>query len=244
MGPGILFAVMSGILFIMAYLLYFKEAYWLISGINFSPRQTIREKYDLPGLTKHVGKMCALIGLIMLIAGIGAFIGLEMLVLIPLGFVFIIVPVSLFGSERYMYVGRGTQRIINIVITIFMITVAVFAAVMIVTGVTAPVIQIEGDLLVIESEYGTEIPLDSIRQVDMMDFAGKEISKINGFNMGDNLKGDFNIEGLGIITIYQQGKPCNSVRIYTADKIYLINLGSEAENEKLKSMIIDEIKSN
>ena len=84
--------------------------------------------------------MCALIGLIMLVAGIGAFIGLEMLVLIPLGFVFIIVPVSLFGCERYMYVGRRAQRMINIIITVFIITVATFAAVMMVTGAKPPVI--------------------------------------------------------------------------------------------------------
>jgi len=242
MMPGIIFLIFSVMLFIFAYLLYFKEAYWLISGINFSPRQTVRARYDLPGLTKHFGRMCALIGLIMLISGIGAFVEYIMLILIPLGFLFVIIPVFLFGSERYMYVGRKTQRIINIVITVFMTGVAVFVVLTMLNGAKASDIHIEDESIVIGSTYGTEIPLDSIHQVDMMDLTGKEISKINGFNMGDNLKGIFRVEGLGTVTIYQQGEPGNSVYIKTDDKTYLINLGSEAENENLKSLIIDAMK--
>ena len=84
-------------------------------------------------------------------------------------------------------------------------------------GAKDPVIHIEGDSLVIRSAYGTEIPLGSIDQIDMMDLTGKEISKINGFNMGDNLKGLFSVNGLGTVTLYQQGEPGNSVYIKTDD---------------------------
>jgi hypothetical protein len=87
--------------------------------------------------------------------------------------------------------------------------------------------------------YGTEIPLDSIRKVDMFDLTGRDITKMNGFNMGNNLKGKFKVEELGTVTLYQQGKPCNSVLIWSDDKKYLINLGSEAENEDLKLKIIN-----
>ena len=244
MEPGIIIAIICSVMFLLAYLLYFKEAYWLISGINFSSRQTVRERYDLSGLTKHFGRMCALIGLIMLIAGIGAFIGLEMLILMPFAFLFVIIPVFLFGSERYMYVGRKSQRIINLVITVFMSGVAVFVVLTMLNGAKDPVIHIEGDSLVIRSAYGTEIPLGSIDQIDMMDLTGKEISKINGFNMGDNLKGLFSVNGLGTVTLYQQGEPGNSVYIKTDDNTYLINLGSEEANENLKSLITDAMKSN
>ena len=241
--PGIIFIILSGVLFALAYFLYFKEAYYLISGINFSPRQTVQERYDLPGMTKHMGRMCALIGLVLLISGIGAFIGFEMLFLIPIGFIFIIIPIFLFGTERYMYVGRRSQRVVNIVITAFMAAVAVFVVVTTLTGAKPPEIQLEDNCLVIKSMYGTEIPLASIEKVDMINLAGKEISKLNGFNMGNNLKGKFVVKGIGTVTIYQQGEPCNSVEIKTANKTYLINLGSEADNENLKSHIIDAMKS-
>lgn len=236
---GVIFIVSSAVIFVMAYYLYFKEAYWLISGINFSPRQTVRERYDLPGLTKHLGRMCALIGLVFLIAAGGAFLESEILFLIPLGSLFIIIPVFLFGSERYMYAGRRTQRILNIVITAFMAAVVIFVAIMLVTGARAPEIGIKDGNLVIESVYGAEIPLDSIEQIDMVDLSGRKISKLHGFNMGRHLKGRFSVEYIGGVMLYQIGEPCNSVQIKTADDIYLINLGSEAENEDLKSKILE-----
>jgi hypothetical protein len=126
MVPGIIFFALSAMLFIFAYLLYFKEAYWLISGINFSPRETVRERYDLTGLTKHLARMCALIGMVLLISGVGAFLGQEILFAGTVFSIFIIIPVFLFGTEKYMYVGRKTQRIINIAITALMTLVAVF----------------------------------------------------------------------------------------------------------------------
>lgn len=242
--PGILFMVLSAIMFVIAYFLYFKEAYWLISGINTSPRQTVRERYDLPGLTKHMGRMCALIGLIMLVSGFGAFSGLDLLFAVPLGLIFIIVPIFLFGIERYMYVGRKSQRIINIVITVFLTAVAVFTAVMLISGSRAPSIYIEEESLVIKSVYGAEIPLDSVQQIGMADLTGREISKINGFNLGNNLKGRFYVEGLGKIIIFQQGKPCNSILVETEEKTYLINLGTAAENDILRKEIINAVRND
>ena len=84
-----------------------------------------------------------------------------------------------------------------------MTAVAVFVVVTTLTGAKPPEIQIEGNSLVIESMYGTEIPLSSIERVDMVNLAGKDISKLNGFNMGNNLKGSFDVEGTGTVTIYQ-----------------------------------------
>lgn len=241
--PGIIFIIISAVLFLMAYLLYFKQAYWLISGVNFSPRETVHERYDLPGLTRHLGRMVALIGLIMLVSGIGAFAGNDILFAGPILSVFLIVPALLFGTERYMYVGRKTQRIINIVITVFMGVVLIFIVTTTLVGMKPPEIRIQDGNLEIKAMYGTGIPLNSIRQVDMTDLKGRQIGKLNGFNMGDNMKGTFTVEDLGTVTLYQQGEPCNSVRIETGSKTYLINLGSEAENIKLKSQIMRAMES-
>jgi hypothetical protein len=230
---------LGAMLFVFAYLLYFKEAYWLISGINFTPRETVRERYDLTGLTKHLARMCALIGMVFIVSGVGAFFGLFVLQAATFFSIFIIIPFFMFGAEQYMYVGRNTQRIINIAITALMALVAVFVVSTTVIGSKTPVILITEDSLKIESMYGTEIPLDTIESVDMFDLAGHDITKLNGFNLGDNLKGQFDVEELGHTTVYQQGKPCNSVLIWSDDKKYLINLGSEAENEDLKSKIIN-----
>ena len=240
----ILFVTIGFIMFILAYFLYFKEAYWLISGINLRPRQTVRERYDLPGLTRHMGRMCALIGLILLVSGIGAFLDRDMVVIVPLGFIFIVVPVFLFGSERYMYEGRRTQRILNLVITAFLAVTVFFTAVMMVSGARAPKIYIEDETVVIESAYGTKIPLDSIQEVAMIELEGKQLSKISGFNLGDRLRGRFQVEGLGNAQVFQQGKPCNSVLIRTEKRMYLINLGTEAENEKLRKEIEEGMEEN
>ena len=241
--PGIIFMALSAMLFLFAYLLYFKEAYWLISGINFTPRGTVRERYDLTGLTKHLARMCALIGMVLLISGIGAFLGIEVLFAGTLFSIFIIIPIFMFGTERYMYVGRKTQRIVNIAITALLAIVAVFVIVTTVIGAKPPAILITDDRIAIQSMYGTEIPFDSIQSVDMFDLTGRDITKLNGFNMGDNLKGKFDVDGIGTVTVYQQGKPCNSVLVWTTDRKYLINLGSDAENENLRSKILNAVNN-
>lgn len=241
-GPGILFAVIGAILFVIAYFLYFKEAYWLISGVNFHSRRSAYERYNIPGLTKHMGRMCFLLGLIMMVAGAGAFTGSEMFMLIPMGFIFIMIPAFLFGTERYMITGRKTQRIINIIITLFMAAVAVFVIATMVTGVKGPDVRITDESLIIESAYRAEIPLDTIRQVDMVNLEGRKTGKIDGFNLGNHLAGRFAVEGLSIVMLYQKGEPCNSVMIKTNGETYLINLGSEAENKKLWSQITDAVK--
>ncbi len=237
--PGIIFMTLGAMLFVFAYLLYFKEAYWLISGINFTPRETVRERYDLTGLTKHLARMCALIGMVLVVAGVGAFFGLYVLQAVTFMSIFIIIPAFMFGTERYMYVGRKTQRIINIAITAFLALVAVFVIATTAVGMKPPVIELNDKSIRIESMYGTEIAFDSIQSVDMFDLAGHGITKLNGFNLGDNLKGRFDVEELGHITVYQQGKQCNSVLIWTDDEKYLINLGSEGENENLRSKILN-----
>jgi hypothetical protein len=244
MFSGIIFIVLSAMLFLFAWLLYFKEAYWLISGINFTPRETVRERYDLAGLTKHLARMCALIGTVLLIAAIGTLMGIEILFMGTIFSIFIIIPFFLFGTEKYMYVGRKTQRLVNIAITAFMAAVAVFVAVMLIVGSKPAVINIIDDCIEIHSMYGTEIPFDSIQSVDMFDLSGLKMTKLNGFNAGDNLKGKFKVEGIGTVTLYQQGKPCDSVLIQTEDKKYLINLGSEVDNENLRSRIINAVNSN
>lgn len=241
---GIIFLVLGSVLFLIAYLLYFKEAYWLISGINFTPRETVRERYDLTGLTKHLARMCALIGMVLVVAGVGAFFGLYVLQAVTFLSIFIIIPAFLFGTERYMYVGRKTQRIINIAITAFLAIVAIFVIATTAVGMKPPVIEVKEDSIRIESMYGTEIPLASIQSVDLFDLTGHEITKLNGFNLGDNLKGQFDVEELGHTTVYQQGKPCKSVLIWTDDEEYLINLGSETENENLRAKIINAVDRN
>ena len=241
--PGIIMIVLSGVLFTFAYQLYFKEAYWLISGINFSPRQGAQERYDLSGITKHLGRMCGLIGLVLLLSGIAIWLEYSMLFILLISSMFLIVPIFLFGSERYILEGRKTQRIINVVITVFMGAVAVFVIVMLLIGSKVPNISIEDGNLIIESMYGTEVPIDSIEQIDRVDLTGKDMMKLNGFDAGDIRKGYFDVEGLGSVMVFQHGNNEDFIRIRTADHTILIDLGSEDANRDMESLITDAQKN-
>jgi len=158
MFPGILLFSISLLLLILAYLLYFKQAYRLISGINFYSKEQVSEQYDLVGLTRHYGIMCAVIGFMLFLSGVFSFFR-EQLIFIPMFSLFLIVPIILFGSERYLKVGRKTQRTINIVITVFVEAVAIFVIIILLTGSRIPEIYIENDTLIIDSSYGTQIPI-------------------------------------------------------------------------------------
>jgi len=237
--PGIIMFVLSGLLFLFAYLLYFKEAYWLISGINTSPRQNVRDRYDLTGLTRFFGRICALIGLVLFLSGFSIWFRHQTIFALLISSMFLIVPAMLFGSERYILEGKKTQRKINIIVTAFMGVVALFVIAMIMIGSKAPDIYIEEGNLVIDSMYGTEISLDSIRQMDMADLTGKDMEKRNGFDAGDIRKGYFQVDDIGGATVFQQGGSGNFIRIQTEDRIYLINLGSDEANHDLYSLILD-----
>ena len=237
--PGTIMIVLSGVLFTFAYLLYFKEAYWLISGINTSPRQSARKRYDLSGLSKHFGLMCGFVGLALLLSGVAVWLGFGMFFILLISSLFFIVPIFLFGSERYILEGRKSQRIINIVISIFMGAVAVFVIAMLLIGSKAPNIYLENGNLVIKSMYGTEIPIDSIKQIDRIDLTGKDMLKLNGFDAGDIRKGYFSIEDMGKVMVFQHGNNEDFIQIRTEDRTILIDLGCEDANRDLESLIID-----
>ncbi|MEL7656087.1 MAG: PH domain-containing protein, partial [Bacillota bacterium] len=194
-------------------------------------------RYDLSGLTKHFGRMCGLIGLVLLLSGIAVWLEREVVFTLLTGSMFLILPIFLFGSERYIMEGRKKQRIINIVITVFMGVVAVFVIAMVLIGSKAPVIYIDDENLVIESMYGIELPIDSIEQIERIDLTGKKISKLNGFDAGDIRKGRFSVEDLGRVTVFQQGKTGEFISIQTDEDIILIDLGSKDANRDLESLI-------
>lgn len=240
--PQIILFLIGILMFVFAWLLYFKEAYWLLSGVNFSSRKKAEQDYDLKGLTKHFGKMCAWLGAVLFLSGICAGLKQDMPIFMLLGSMFIIIPVFLFGSERYMITGQKGQRTINIVVTLFLAGVLVFVIVIMVNGSKAPVIDIRDGELVIDCSYGTEISIDSIESIGMIDLKDRNLSKRNGFNMGDTLRGYFLVEGVGPAMLYQQGKPGNTIDIKTYEKELLINLGSESANQELMNEIEDEMK--
>lgn len=67
-----LFFVPSAVLFLLGYLIRYKQLTWLISGYNTASREA-REKFDKEKLTRHVGNFMFLLGgisLLMAVAGL------------------------------------------------------------------------------------------------------------------------------------------------------------------------------
>lgn len=235
--PIIILMAVGIISFIFAYMLYYKGAYWLISGINFMPREKAQERYDLTGLTRHFGKMLAIIGLSLFLGGIAVWAGHQRIMMLLISSMFIIIPFFMFGAQRYDKVGGKTQKIVNIVVASLMGIIAIFIVSMLLSSSKAPAVYVENNTLVIKTVYGTEVPLGSIEEIGRVNLAERDIRKSNGFNFGDTLRGNFSVEGLGSVLLYQQGSPGDTVLIRTRDKTILINMGSPGANDQLIQLI-------
>lgn len=78
-----------------------------------------------------------------------------------------------------------------------MVIIMAGIAVLMAFSVKSPEYTIEDGTLNISGMYGEKIPMNTIRSVDMREDLPKVLMKTNGSAIGDKLKGNFKLEGLG-----------------------------------------------
>lgn len=177
-------------------LIRFKKTYMIISGISTSTPDR-RAKMDLDAICKLIGNGLMIGGLLWIAAGVAYALGfhLSLIILIP---VFIIGMLGLAAfAQRYDYGNRDEKGKIkkSVKITYSIIGIAAlvfffFIGGMMLSGIKAPVVTIDGDSLIIQGSYSYTLSKDRVTSVTLTDSLAK-LSRTNGFGMGVYQKGHY-----------------------------------------------------
>lgn len=234
----IIIGLVALFIFIGVAIKYFKW-YFLISGYNLMSKNQ-KENVDIEGLGSLMGNFMFLLAVIIGITGFFQLHGnktialISILSLIPIVIGLIIKAQKYDNNKQYT---KGKKKEYMLVIGLISLSLIIISGFLIV-GILEPKVVIESDKIIISGQYKRSIDNSDIKQISLEDNMPKVIRKVNGFDFGYTLRGSFDLEGIGLSSIYVQENQSPFIFIYTDDRTYIINY---KDPEKTKALY-EEIK--
>ncbi len=182
------------ILFLFGYLILKKEQYELISGFAMKSEEEQQEliKKGYPQ-AQAKGLICA--GYILLAGLLLELMNVRNAILISL----LVMTVFLFAYLLYITkldVERTRKRNVIILIVTMVFTFAIVGGVVYV-GAGANELTVSDEYLHISGGYGVDWPLEEVTNVELVEQLPKIQMRMNGYSLGQRLKGRFRLEELG-----------------------------------------------
>ena len=113
-----------------------------------------------------------------------------------------------------------------------------------IVGIIEPKVVIESDKIIISGQYKRSIVNSDIKEISLEDKMPKVLRKVNGFDFGDALRGSFDLEGIGISSIYVHENQPPFIIIKTEDRTYIINYKDPEKTKDLYEEIKDKGQYN
>ena len=228
-----------------AYLIGVKKMYNLISGINRKSTEQ-KSKMNLPAICAVVGIGFAAIGVVFLIFGVMAFIGISWAPLLSMAFLLIVNWAMIIYIQRFdgnnFYQGGQPRRgyYLKIVgISLLMIAVIVFIIVIFSATMDSPEINITRDNMAIAGMYGTEIEKTDIIEISLINQPLFFSTKTNGSSISGAYKGNFTSSQYGPVLVYVKDSSIPWISIVRKEnKTVLISLQNSNETVRLYSELI------
>ncbi len=223
------------LLFFLGVLIKYYKCYWLISGYNTASEER-KKNMDIEGLGRFMGDFCFLLAGILLLGTVLNYLGFFYGFVIALGSLFIIIPVMLIKAQRFDYNTQTpegkTKKSVILIICLVMLVIFLIPAGTIYYGAKEPQITIGTDQLVIDAVYGTTVPLQQISEVSLLDDLPSVAQKVNGFDFGHILKGDFELDELGRVKLFLDRRNPPFILIQS-DKTVIFNFKEEEKTREL-----------
>tara|TARA_Y100001972_G_scaffold119832_1_gene161592 strand:- start:1718 stop:2431 length:714 start_codon:yes stop_codon:yes gene_type:complete len=204
----------------------------LIAGYNTMPADE-KAKVDVDGLSSHMRNSMVVIGLLMIIiTRLSIFLELSISPLFIIGGT--ILPGTLYmviGSQRYMKKVNQRMSKTGMIIGVVVISVsAVLVTVLIFTGSRSPQFEVTGNQLNISGMYGLETKVSSVKLLEELPTIKM---KTNGFSLGENKRGNFNLEEFGQCKLFIESMTGPFIYIETSEKPIIVSTKSRAKTEEL-----------
>jgi hypothetical protein len=213
------------------------KVYWLISGYNTMSKEK-KKNIDIKNLAK-------LISIFLYSSAAIFFIGIFMaLIKIPYAneislIIFLLnITIMLIFAQKYdmnNYDKNGKIKksakfiLVGIITLLFVISGSIYYL-----GRECNV-SVEKDKIVISGIYGRNILFEDIEDIRLESSIPQVLRKTNGMNVGDTLKGNFEVKDLGKVELFLNSKE-TCIYIYT-DEIIILNLKDSQDTEQLYKLI-------
>lgn len=173
----------------------------LIAGYNTMTEEQ-QKNVDIDGLSTLMRNGFIVMGvLVATLPFIFNLLGWKSLVdsSIPIGILGVL-PVILIKAQNYDHNASASKKKVFVIVSI-LVGVGLFVAVLITTGVKPPQVELNDRFISISGMYGIH---ERVMEMELLPTIPKITKKTNGFNYGEVLKGNFNLEELGSCKLFLQ----------------------------------------
>lgn len=229
----ILFVLVALLIFFGIAIKYFKW-YFLISGYNTMSKKQ-KENVDIVGLGKLMANFMFILAAIIGLSGFLQIQGYKnlsiiiMLLMIPM-IIILIIKSQKFDHNKGNIKDNKIEFIVGM--GIILLALVIISGILIV-GIIEPKVEVTQDKIIISGLYKRSIDLSQIIEITIEDSMPKVLDKVNGFDFGYTLRGNFNLEGVGPTNIYVQENQSPYIFIKTEDRLYIINYKDSEQTRKL-----------
>lgn len=239
-----------GVLFVVMGLLVHKgKMYFLISGYNTMNKEK-KAKVDVVGLGRYMGIHFYINGGIITVAGILGLLGIPELATPAMIFFAITTIIFLIRAQKFdgniydkqgkMHPGAWKQFLApGIILTITLI----FVAGLLYFSSRPTSIIMQEDKFVIEGMYGNDYVYDDIQSITLLDTLPTIKMRTNGSALGSHLRGRFQMEKYGKVTLFVDTKKAPFVVVQSSEGVTIFNL-DDAEATLLAYVQLEEKINN
>lgn len=221
----------------LGFLIKYKKCYWLISGYNIMSEEE-KKNVDIVGLSKFMGDSLFVIAGILLIGSILDYFRIFLGFAISLGSIFVVVSYMLIGAQKY---DNNTKRPdgklkTSVIFIIGSIMLVFFVAVgSIIYGSMDNKVTINEKYIEIRGTYGVKLDMAEIKEISLVNTIPDVKRKTNGFNFGNILKGNFELNEIGIVKLYIYRGAAPYIYIKYGNTYVILNFKDSSKTQDLYS---------
>ena len=187
------------LLVILGALIKYRRWYWLIAGYNTAPASE-KAKYDIIKLGRFLGNGLFVLAGLWFVTFCSYSLGqpilsLALIAIFVFALIFIVLTAQRFHSDSRRQ--KGTLHPGLRIALLLIISISIFVGGLLIYGARPTTVTVDATTVTIGGMYGLEIPLTEIVSVSLERELPPIRRKINGFDLGNILKGDFALQGLG-----------------------------------------------
>jgi hypothetical protein len=235
-----IFPTLTIMFVIIGVLIKYFKCYWLISGYNTASDEK-KEKIDIVGLGNLMGNFCFFLGGMFLILGILNYFKISSGTILVFPIICASIIYLIIKAQRFDRNPNSSKisKIIALFIGAFFIII--FGVILYSARETEVIITKQA--IEIKGVYGEKLEMSEIDEITLKDSMPKVKGKVNGFDFGKTLKGNFNLDKLGTNKIYvYYGQP-PYIHIKHGDDYIILNHRSRDRTIKLYEDMIKQWKN-
>lgn len=246
----IIMYIVAGLMFVLSIILLSGRGSWLIAGYNTMSKEQ-QNKYDRKKLTRATGIMLIIASVTILALSFTLINTIVFLIIVFVAVIMTIIYTNKYclkpvldNEETDLTIDKGKGSLLNkknMISIGFVIVVALIVGIPMYFSSKPPVYSISNGTLVISTQYGKNVNLSEIQNVQLKNDLPLIKSKLNGLGLGSIQKGKFSSD-IGNVTLYIDTSNPPFIYIKTTSELIILNDQSKSKTEALFNELNSDIK--